>query len=154
MLEALPDDAFEAYRERVIARFAESFPGKDIPQREVAARRYLEKLLPQGPQTPGQHLHRIVLDGEAVGTLWYAEQLDETPPRVFLYDIEVDEDHRGKGLGTAAMHALEEEGRRLGAKQVMLAVFFGNPGAIRLYERLGFLPTERGEAGMRMAKPL
>lgn len=154
MLDALPDDAFEAYRERVITRFARSFPEKDIAQEEVAARRYLEKLLPQGMQTPGQHFQRIVLDGRAVGTLWYAEQLEETPPRVYLYDIEVDEQHRGKGIGSAAMHALEEEGRRLGAKQVMLAVFFKNPGAIRLYERLGFEPTERGEAGMRMAKPL
>lgn len=154
MLEALPDDAFDTYRERVIARFVESFPEEDMAQEEKEVRRYMEKLLPRGQQTPGQHFHRIVMDGVPVGTLWYAEQLDEEPPRVYLFDIEVDEEHRGKGIGTLAMQALEEEGRQRKAKQLMLSVFFKNPGAIRLYERLGFEPTERGEAGMRMAKPL
>lgn len=152
MLDDLPDDALEPYLERTIARFVADFPEDVIARDEILekARRHVEELR----QTEGQHFHKIVVDGVAVGTLWYAEQLDETPPRVYLYDIEVDEEHRGKGIGTRAIHALEERGRRLGAKQVMLSVFFQNPGAIRLYERLGFLPTERGEAGMRMAKPL
>ncbi|MHC4492717.1 MAG: GNAT family N-acetyltransferase, partial [Planctomycetota bacterium] len=96
----------------------------------------------------------IVVDGSPVGTLWFAEQLDETPPRVYIYDIEVDEEHRGKGVGTAAQQALDDEARRLGAEEIMLSVFSRNPGAIRLYERLGFRPNERGKAGMRMSKPL
>jgi len=156
VLEDLPDDALEPYLERVIARYTESFPEEVIPQEEILprARRHVEELLPQGRRTAGQHIHRIVVDGVAVGTLWWAEQLDETPPRVYVYDIEVDEEHRGKGAGTAAMLALDDEARRRGAKQVMLSVFFGNPGAIRLYERLGFRPAETGQAGMRMAKPL
>jgi len=156
VLDDLPDDAFEPYLERSITRFAASFPADVMSQEEIlpAARRHIEGLLPQGRQTRGQHFHRIVVDGDPVGTLWWAEQLDETPPRVYVYDIEVDEEHRGKGVGTAAMQALEEEARRLGAKEVMLSVFFKNPGAIRLYERLGFRPSETGKAGMRMAKPL
>jgi ribosomal protein S18 acetylase RimI-like enzyme len=153
-LEDLPADAFDAYVERSITRFAESFPQE--PQEEILgeARRLAKKLLPRGRATPGHHFKSIVMDGVPVGTLWWAEQLDEAPPRIYLFDIEVDEEHRGKGVGTAAMQALDEEGRRLGAKQVVLSVFFSNPGAIRLYERLGFEPSERGEAGMRMAKPL
>jgi GNAT superfamily N-acetyltransferase len=152
MLEDLPADAVEPYLERTIARFVADFPEDVIAREEILkkARRHVEELR----QTAGQHFHSIVVDGEPVGTLWYAEQLEETPPRVYIYDIEVEEEHRGKGVGTAAIHALEEEGRRLGAKQVMLSVFFQNAGAIRLYERLRFEPTERGEAGMRMAKPL
>jgi len=154
VFEALPDDAFEAYRERVITRFTESFPEEDMPQEEAAARRFMETLLPQGPQTPGQHFESIVVGGQSVGRLWWAEQLDETPPRAYIYDLEVAEEHRGKGVGTAAMQALEDEARRLGAEQVMLSVFFKNSGAIRLYERLGFRPSETGKAGMRMSKPL
>jgi ribosomal protein S18 acetylase RimI-like enzyme len=116
----------------------EDFP-EDVMQREgilARARRHVEELLPQGQRTAGQHFHRIVVDGSPVGTLWFAEQLDETPPRVYIYDIEVD------------------EARRLGAEEIMLSVFSRNPGAIRLYERLGFRPNERGKAGMRMSKPL
>lgn len=156
MFEALPDDAFEPYLERSIARFVASFPEDVMAPEEIlpAARRHVEELLPQGRQTPGQHFRSIVVDGQSVGTLWWAEQLDETPPRVYIYDIEVDENHRGKGVGTAAMNALEDEARRLGAEEVMLSVFLQNPGAIRLYERLGYEPTERGKAGMRMSKPL
>jgi len=156
MLIDLPDDAFDGYLERAIARFAESLPEDGMPRKEIlpGARRHVEGLLPQGQRTAGQHFHRIVVDGNPVGTLWWAEQLDETPPRVYIYDIEVEEEHRGKGVGTAAMQALDDEARRVGAEEVMLSVFFGNPGAIRLYERLGFRPTETGKAGMRMSKPL
>ncbi|MHC4136950.1 MAG: GNAT family N-acetyltransferase [Planctomycetota bacterium] len=138
MLTDLPADAFDTYLERSVARFVEDFP-EDVMQREeilARARRHVEELLPQGQRTAGQHFHRIVVDGSPVGTLWFAEQLDETPPRVYIYDIEVD------------------EARRLGAEEIMLSVFSRNPGAIRLYERLGFRPNERGKAGMRMSKPL
>jgi ribosomal-protein-alanine N-acetyltransferase len=45
---------------------------------------------------------------------------------------------RGRGLGTALMHHVFAEARRLGANRATLEVRASNAGARRLYERLGF----------------
>jgi ribosomal-protein-alanine N-acetyltransferase len=45
---------------------------------------------------------------------------------------------RGRGIGTALMAHVMEEGRRLGAKRATLEVRASNEGARKLYERLGF----------------
>ena len=45
---------------------------------------------------------------------------------------------RGHGLGTALMHHVFAEARRLGARRATLEVRASNTGARRLYERLGF----------------
>jgi ribosomal-protein-alanine N-acetyltransferase len=45
---------------------------------------------------------------------------------------------RGRGIGTALMARVLEEGRQLGARRATLEVRASNEGARRLYERLGF----------------
>ena len=45
---------------------------------------------------------------------------------------------RGQGMGTALMHFVLGEARRLGARRATLEVRASNTGARRLYERLGF----------------
>jgi ribosomal-protein-alanine N-acetyltransferase len=45
---------------------------------------------------------------------------------------------RGRGIGTALMHHVLAEGRRLGARRATLEVRASNEGACRLYQRLGF----------------
>jgi ribosomal-protein-alanine N-acetyltransferase len=46
--------------------------------------------------------------------------------------------YRGRGIGTALIHHVLEEGRRLGARRATLEVRASNTAALRLYERLGF----------------
>ena len=46
--------------------------------------------------------------------------------------------YRGQGYGTALLHHVLLEARRLGARRATLEVRAGNAGALRLYERLGF----------------
>jgi len=154
-----PMDAREA--ERFLAGAAERFVDELVRSAELSrveaearTRDVFGRILPQGAATRGQHFRHLRAGGARVGTLWFAEQLAEDPPRVFVYDIVVHADARGQGHGTAAFDALEEEARGLGARQIMLSVRSRNTGAIRLYERLGFMRCERGAAGMRMAKAL
>jgi ribosomal-protein-alanine N-acetyltransferase len=45
---------------------------------------------------------------------------------------------RGRGIGTAMMRHVLEEGRKLGAKRATLEVRASNAIALRVYERLGF----------------
>ena len=71
--------------------------------------------------------------GEAIGRLFFATR----PGGVWLYEIELDERFRGRGLGREAMLAFEERARELGAEKVTLNVFGGNDVARSLYRSLG-----------------
>jgi N6-L-threonylcarbamoyladenine synthase/ribosomal-protein-alanine N-acetyltransferase len=56
-----------------------------------------------------------------------------------IQTIAVADSARGHGLGRALMEALISEARKRGARLIFLEVRADNPGAQRLYERLGFL---------------
>lgn len=82
--------------------------------------------------------HSIVLrGGEPVGRIWVLRAADE----IRLLDIAVLPQHRRRGIGTQLLRDLQEEAR---AANVPLrhSVELGNPGARRLYERLGFAALE------------
>jgi [ribosomal protein S18]-alanine N-acetyltransferase len=57
---------------------------------------------------------------------------------IHINNVAVRPAYRGRGLGTALMHYILAEARRLGARRATLEVRSSNQGARRLYERLGF----------------
>ncbi len=63
--------------------------------------------------------------------------------------VSVDEAHRGRGLGTRIMEAVEGRARASGAAGVRLAVSLGNDGALRFYERIGY-----AQSSVRLGKDL
>ncbi len=56
-----------------------------------------------------------------------------------LYSIEVDPAHRRRGLATVVLAELLDWAAARGATTAWLHVETDNPGAIALYERLGFI---------------
>lgn len=58
----------------------------------------------------------------------------------YIMDIIVTENHRGKGFGTALMNAAKAWAKGRDCSFVNLDVLVNNPGAIKLYEKLGFIP--------------
>ena len=93
----------------------------------------------------------VALDGErAVGAAWY-RLLSTAHPGYGFVDERTPEltagvmgGARGKGVGTALVHALLEQARAAGFEAISLSVEPDNP-AVRLYERAGF--TRVGGAG-------
>ena len=155
-LMELTDAEFAAYVEACIARYAQEgaqATGMEPAAASEKAREQFGELLPDGRHPPGQIIRNVLdPDGEQVGVLWVAEQLGETPPRLFIYEIAIRESHRGRGLGSAVMLHLEDLARAAGAGQIMLHVFTHNEGAIRLYRRLGYTDDFAGTGGIRMVK--
>ncbi|MFC2099283.1 GNAT family N-acetyltransferase [Candidatus Bipolaricaulota bacterium] len=73
----------------------------------------------------------------------------------YLLSIGIDEDQRGKGVGSALMDAVEERARAAGSKRLSLDVAAKNEGARRLYERRGMTvasqwPKRLPLAGIRL----
>ena len=68
-----------------------------------------------------------------------------SPPRkdVLLVDqLAVAPSARGKGVGTLLLEAAEAKGRAMGVPKMALSVISVNAGAIRLYERMGYVKTQ------------
>ena len=57
---------------------------------------------------------------------------------IHINNVAVRPQFRGCGIGTALLHHVLSEARRLGAKRATLEVRASNEGALRLYKRLGF----------------
>lgn len=112
-------------------------------------RKLFDSILPEGPATTGHDFFDLEAD-QLVGSLWLGDRDGD----LFIYDIMIDEAHRGRGHGTAAMRAVEELARKRGMAAIGLSVFAHNEGAIRLYERLGYEVVESAKAGQRMRKLL
>lgn len=55
-----------------------------------------------------------------------------------LDDVNVRPGLEGQGVGTAMVHSLMDELRRMAVTRIDTATHFDNPGARRFYERLGF----------------
>jgi ribosomal protein S18 acetylase RimI-like enzyme len=100
-------------------------------------------LLPQGEATPGHTFVTLRLDGEprAAGHLWWAEVEAGGQAGAYVYGVEVAEHARRRGVARAAFAELERIARARGLRFVSLHVFGHNHGARRLYEALGFAPT-------------
>ncbi|WP_022871777.1 ribosomal protein S18-alanine N-acetyltransferase [Nesterenkonia alba] len=59
-------------------------------------------------------------------------------PLADVQTVAVDPAYQGRGLGSWLMGLIEDEARRRGADDLLLEVRADNPGAQRLYRRLGF----------------
>jgi ribosomal protein S18 acetylase RimI-like enzyme len=86
--------------------------------------------------------------GTVVGYLWIAPEA-EGSDAWWVFDIGVDENHRGAGYGRAAMQLAEQAAAKHGAVTIGLNVFGYNAVARALYDSLGYETT-----AVQMRKPL
>jgi ribosomal protein S18 acetylase RimI-like enzyme len=93
-----------------------------------------------------QVLRVIQVDGEDVGMLYIQQRTEE----LFLVDLEILPEQQRRGIGTAVVRALQAEADRRGIP-VALQVLKVNPGAQKLYRRLGFEVTGENDTHYLMA---
>lgn len=99
----------------------------------------LRELLPAGIRTDGMLFFTAVAEGQVVGWIWLCLPGHfGRPAMAWIYDVEVDAPHRGRGYGRAILTAAEAELSRLGVTRVGLNVFGDNTVALRLYQGLGY----------------
>lgn len=142
---------FAAYHDHSVREFAEqlvSLGGGDPATAQAESERQMVELLPDGLGTDGQHLLVAEDDGVRVGILWVGARRDRSD-LWWVWDVEIDSDHRGRGYGRATMLAGEDHVRAQGVQRLGLNVFGGNAAAIALYDDLGYAVDAQ-----QMSKPL
>ena len=144
-LRAMKHEEYEAWVATAIAAYAEdkvaSGQWSHDESLERSAAEHAE-LLPQGLSTPDNHLFSVLdEDGQPVGMLWFAVTTRFNASVAYLYNVEIEPMHRGRGHAYRALLALEEEVRRMGLAGVALHVFGHNAAARALYAKLGYAPT-------------
>jgi GNAT superfamily N-acetyltransferase len=141
------DDEFVAWLPRLREEYAGDLVrdyGMSVDQARKHAAAEIEPELPRG-----HFVFVIEVGGESVGHLWLVERRQHFEPTLIVYDVDVDEPHRGHGYGKAAMLFAEEEARRRGLSRIALHVGARNDVARNLYRSLGFDENE-----VRMSKPV
>src|SRR3984893_5115609 len=136
----MTDEEFAPWRERSLhdyARDRAAAHGRSYEDVLPEAKRQTETLLPEGRATKGHHFLRVLEDGRPVGWLWIGPHPDKQGA-AWIYDIEIDEEQRGRGTGRRAMLAAEKLVAAEGASELGLNVFGSNLRAIALYQSLGY----------------
>jgi ribosomal protein S18 acetylase RimI-like enzyme len=106
------------------------------------AQEQTDALFPGGLPAPGQRIYWVVDDhGSTVGSLWIGPRTPTRPEFYWVWDVVIDEAHRGQGLGRAAMALAEEAARAEGATALGLNVHGHNAVARNLYESMGYQTT-------------
>jgi ribosomal protein S18 acetylase RimI-like enzyme len=148
MVDLVPmtEDQFHFYLGFGIASYAhESIrAGNVVPDLALkAAERQFENLLPDGLDTPDQHLFSIrdTAQRKGVGYLWFGVRDEGGRRFAALYDLLIFEAYRRQGYGTAALHALEDQVAAQRLDEIRLHVFGHNHPARALYEKMGYAVT-------------
>lgn len=146
-LRPIRDEEYEAW----LPRLRDEYAHEVIRDYGVSVEQARRKALAEFDETipAGHTVFVIEADGASVGHLWLVERRDAGEPTLVVYDVDVDEPHRGRGYGRAAMVFAEEEARRRGLTRIALHVGIRNDVARALYRSLGF-----EENSVAMSKPV
>ena len=140
-LRPMRDDEFDRWLPRVRAGYAENMiEHAGMPEEAAHAKAAADttSVFPDDALVPEQSVYVLEVEGDPVGVLWVAERDIDGLPVLWIYEIQVDEELRGRGYGREAMLLAEVEARRRRIDRVALNVFGGNEVARNLYRSLGY----------------
>ncbi len=151
ILEDMSSDQFNAWLELAIQEYAENKTRVGNVAAEKALKesnREFKELLPEGLNTADNYFFNVIDEGgrQIAGTLWI--HIRKEHQDVFIYDIRIKENYRGRGFGKQTLQALEALIKDRGfPRKISLHVFGDNDVALNLYRSAGFVATN-----IRMSK--
>ena len=114
-----------------------------------------DALLSDGLKSKNQYLYTIKNDtNENIGIIWFSSDSNHGDNELFLCDIEINKEFRGKGYGRESMNIVELKIKEMNIFTIGLHVFLHNEIACSLYNKIGYKEVKRGKAGVIMKKTL
>ena len=150
-LRPIDVDRLPAWIDRSAAEYAADLvsTGKAPDEAASEAAAGMAESFPGGEFSPGHAVFDVMDDDAVVGYLWIGPDTSGDEGSWWVWDVLVEPDRRGRGLGREAMRLGEEYARAQGAHSIGLHVFGFNTAAHGLYESLGYETTS-----IRMRKRL
>lgn len=142
-LKKMANKEYEDYLSSAVEKYAqEKINSGNWPEENAIERskKIFEKLLPAGLETENHYLFSIYNNAQHLGYIWFKID-EENKDVVFLNDIIIFKEYRGKGYGKKTMKLLEKKVKELNCKKIQLHVFGHNKVAISLYKKLNFKIT-------------
>ncbi|GGM12448.1 N-acetyltransferase [Streptomyces fumigatiscleroticus] len=135
-------EEFARWNARAEEQYALTWIERGVPEAaaRAKARRDHETLLPQGAATGNMLFSVLEHEDRRVGTLWLALREEDA----YVFDVETDAAHRGRGHGRTLMLLAERQAIAAGRRVLGLNVFADNTPAERLYASLGYETTRYG----------
>lgn len=108
----------------------------------------MERLIPGLQACTNGLILLAVQVGEAVGLAicFRGFATFQARPIINIHDLAVRSGWRGKGIGSRLLKAVEEEALKSSCSKITLEVLDRNPGARKLYERMGYKGSDPGSA--------
>lgn len=119
--------------------YAQTWMRLGVPEEQARAKSEDDhaRHLPQGPASAGVMLRVLEHEGTPVGSLWLTRREQD----VFVLDVKVEAEYRGRGHGRSLMRYAEAEAAAF-SDRIALNVFIDNQPARSLYDSLGYRPVE------------
>ena len=145
-LDPMTNDQFDHFRVESMKQYAqEKKRGEGLSDVEAnaLAQTSFAELLPQGLDTPQQHLWTLVepSSGKAIGALWIQVREKQSRKEAYIYDFVIHPSFRGQGYGRASLNAMETWLIDHGVTRIGLHVFGHNHTARQLYGSMGYEAT-------------
>lgn len=138
-------EAINALRAPVCALHSNGYPALFKP---VFAKDHQERVLKM-MEDPEQDVLVAEENGQLLGFVMVEYIKREETNSIYavheahIVEIGVDETSQGKGIGTALIQAVKDAAKVRGCRSVQLDVWEFNKGALRFYEKLGFVTLRR-----------
>lgn len=146
VLVPMSADSYEHYIQLAHADYVSDIVAAGMYSNEQAREKAYADFMatsPQGFATPDNYFFVIKDEdpGREIGFLWFCIHEQYDVRIAFVCVIHIHAGWRRQGHATRAFKALEPEIKALGASCIELHVFAHNPGAQKLYAKLGYAQT-------------
>ena len=143
-LKEMNEEEFDQYMEYFIPDYAKDLSDNFMIPMEKAleeSKNLMGTLFPEKQDSADQHICNIYspADEKNIGVIWYNIQTESN--KAYIYHILIHEAFRKRGFASRVLKELEETVKSSGVTSMGLNVFGNNPGAQRVYEKLGYQPA-------------
>ena len=136
-----PPDRLAAWLSQMWVSYRNSLieAGFTSDEADANVQRNTTALFVDGAPNSDQRIFDVFEGDVVVGTLWLAPRRDGgSPDEWYIYDVAIEEEFRGRGLGRATMLAAESYVATNGGRRLALNVFGYNTVARALYDSLDY----------------